>query len=186
MIDLSTLRVSALVLFIVVIIFWAIKTRPWKTLTGEKDSDDIKEDRQLLTIDREAAKDEKDENYQAKKLKNILSDIYEMAMNLSVPGVDIKKSHEYLEWINGNLDVLAVENIDVDKEKHLIGQINTAINLFLHGMPQSDKKIAKFMAKARGIQVKLYGDIEEEGKLLRKKEALLREEFEKAHKELAD
>ncbi|MEK6943442.1 MAG: hypothetical protein AABX00_05250 [Nanoarchaeota archaeon] len=184
MAELGIVGISVLVLIVLVFVFWLIKARPWKGLLGEKDSDTIKEDRKIMDIDKEAEKDEKDENYHAKKLKGVLLKIYEKAIKLKVPGIE--KKQPYLGWIEKNLDILADENIEVDRERHLLGQINTAINLFLKDMPANDKKVLKLIKEARQIQVKIYGDIEEEGKLLRKKEAELREEFEKTHEDLAD
>ncbi|HLC49921.1 MAG TPA: hypothetical protein VJI97_00665 [Candidatus Nanoarchaeia archaeon] len=183
MVELGTVGMGILVLLVLVFVFWLVKVRPWKRFTSEADSDDVKEDRQVLSIDKEAEKEEKDENYQAKKLKSILLRIYGRAEKLK--DANIGKKQEYLGWIEKSLDVLSVENVEVDKEKHLLGQINTAINLFLKDMPLNDKKISNLIKEARHIQVNIYGDIEEEAKLLRKKEAILREEFEKTRNELA-
>jgi hypothetical protein len=183
MVALSPAVYGIFVAVFLVIALWLIIKRPWKKLTGETDSDSLKEDRKLMGIDKEVEKDEKDENAQARKLKDLMLRIYERGAKLKVPGIE--KKQEYLNWIEKNLDVLAKENVEVDREKHLFGQINTAINLFLAGMPQNDKKTAKWTAEIRKTQNMLEWDIVEEAKLLRQKEAILRQEFSNTQKGLA-
>lgn len=138
---------------------------------------EIEEDKELLRIDKESLKKDKDEKYQAKKLYNLFLKVHKRATKIGL--VDIaNKRVKYLNFIIKWLNTLIKEEVSTAKEKTIMEQINTAINLYLNNFPTQDKKLSKWIKQIREIQTKLYGDIVEEDNLLREKENILRQEYQ--------
>lgn len=159
---------------VVIMLFWFLARRS----RGDRISlerREISEDSDLFRFDKQILKDEKEEKHHAKRLYNLFLSVEARAI---WPKDVADAKLQYLNFIINGLTAVISEKMYVEREEQFMQKINDAINVYLNGISLQDEYIGAWVAEIRKVQSNLNLEIVEEGNLLRKKEGLLRKEFQ--------